>query len=107
MRTLILLILSVALLGGGFLAYRKMQPATQHTAGVAPAAVTPLMRNTGGPSVAKVTGGERPWIKVFDNEGRLSYRFRGQDFVPLGGGKFKVTEPEAEFFQYPRPKTGE
>src|SRR5215207_9402207 len=101
MRSILFVIFAVLVAGGGFFAYWKLQPRLARSTGQDdPMAAQRL--NPDAAAVSGVSGGERPWTRVFDKEGRLSSRFRADDYAPRDAGTVHVKNVAADFFQYPK-----
>src|SRR5215212_10083657 len=102
MRSLIVILITIILLAGGFIVYSSMQPtrsARRIPSGPAdskhaePPAPTPANQNL------PISKGEKVFIESFDNKtGNLTRRFRGATWDPQPDGTVNVQQPEAEFF---------
>jgi len=103
MRTILIMLAVLVLSAGGFYAYLSMQVATprgpSNTSG---GPVRPQDIQSDATNVGDIGPGARPWVKVYDKERRLSYRFRAREYAPERAGRIEVRDPEAEFFQYVR-----
>src|SRR5947209_6004223 len=106
MRSILLLLGTLLLAVGGFVAYRVSQP-TPQILKQKPRETTPIDIEGGAPRVLeKIAPGDRPWIRNIDRQGRLASRFRADEYLPQGGGRVHVMHPQAEFFQYPSSPAG-
>lgn len=104
MRTVLMMFALLLVIGGGFYAYVSMQAETPRKPG--PISDTGVRQPQDLDPDAERSGvagpGARPWVKVYDAERRLSYRFRAQKYAPERAGRIEVEGPEADFFQYVR-----
>ncbi|QOV87476.1 hypothetical protein [Humisphaera borealis] len=106
MRTALIMFGVLLLSAGGFYLYLSMQaptPRLNPKTETGPRA--PLVMKADADTVGDVGPGARPWVKVYDTERRLSYRFRAEEYAPERAGRIDVKNPEAEFFQYVRDDT--
>lgn len=100
MRTILLLVGTLALLIGGFALYWVAQSGNSPGAGGGAG-------GAGGPkpmaireseSTYTVGGGKRVWLKQYDAGGRLTNQFRADEYDPQKEGFVRVAKPEARFF---------
>lgn len=102
MRSLVVILITIILLAGGFVAYSWMQPARSvrtlssgpaDSKHVAPPPLSPANQSL------PISRGEKVFVESFDNKtGNLTRRFRGATWDPQPDGTVKVQQPEAEFF---------
>jgi len=95
MRTFLKIFVTLVVVACGFVAYVMTQPASAlrgPTSRPAPMALKP------GAEGMVIGEGENAWVRQFDEEGRLSSRFRAEKWEPEKGGLVRVTRPEAELF---------
>src|SRR4051812_2925210 len=96
MRRFLKIFVTVVILAGGFVAYLLHQPSgPQQGLSSGPPAIQPRQTNDGDLIVGK---GEYAWVRQFDDQGKLSSRFRAQKWDPQKNGLVKVTRPEAELY---------
>jgi hypothetical protein len=101
MRTALLILATIVLCAVGFGAYLLLQPASMRSAATRamPRPMNTLMDPRGGGEDGLTVGpGEGPWVRQFDDRGRLSNAFRATKYDPQRGGMVKVAEPEMVFF---------
>lgn len=100
MRTFLLIFGTVILLAGGYGVYCLWQPTTTLRAGrgVLPQPMAMNAPRSGEEDGLAVGPGEGPWVRQFDDRGRLSNAFRATRYEPQRGGLVKVTDPESVFF---------
>ncbi|MDB5175056.1 MAG: OstA-like protein, partial [Phycisphaerales bacterium] len=97
MRSLLLVILSCILLGGGFFVYSRLQPPASGTiTGGQRAAVRP--KDTSSQTIGKLGPGKGAWYETRDDEGNVKTRFRADEYVPKNNGIVLAKNPEAEFY---------
>ncbi|MBC8107845.1 MAG: hypothetical protein H7Z14_14750 [Anaerolineae bacterium] len=102
MRSLVVILITIILLAGGFTLYSWMQPArsvrtissgSTESGNVTPPPATPANQRL------PISKGEKVFVESFDNKtGNLSRRFRGATWDPQPDGTVHVQQPEAEFF---------
>lgn len=104
MRTLMLIVVSLALLGGGFMLYRWTQPAISQASSAS--GVGGTERTTMSDEEARlgvIRTGAGAWATKFDRDtGRTMVRFRATEFQPQPDGRIIVKNPQAEFFVGPQ-----
>jgi hypothetical protein len=96
-RTALLLILTIALLVGGFVAYVWLQPAgpaQPPLAGPGPLSPATMPDQPTGQLVGPAAG---VWVSQYDENNRLKSRFRFARSVPSEQGRLFLERPEAEF----------
>src|SRR5687767_6773215 len=100
MRTILLLVGTMALLVGGFALYWFVQSGgpghgadrTGELPGPKPLAIQE------SESTYTVGGGKGVWLKQYDQAGRLTNQFRADEYDPQKEGFVRVAKPEARFF---------
>ncbi|CAN5570832.1 hypothetical protein BH09PLA1_BH09PLA1_29240 [soil metagenome] len=102
MRSVVVILITIILLAGGFTLYSWMQPARAprklSRAPVEAKDVAPPATNPANQSLP-ISKGEKVFVESFDNKtGNLSRRFRGATWDPQPDGTVNVQQPEAEFF---------
>ncbi|MDB5297870.1 MAG: hypothetical protein JWO31_3853, partial [Phycisphaerales bacterium] len=98
-RTILLMLGVLAASAGGFYVYVRTQaPAPRATKTVAPPPPQPIDRDAG--TAGSMGPGDKPWVKVFDSDKKLSYQFRAGGYEPQHNGPINVADVTAEFFQY-------
>src|SRR5215211_4633463 len=99
MRSVLLILATLVLLGGGLAAYVWLQPDGTHkpirASSTTPSKLQQRLAST-TQSLGGVGSGDNPWIKQYAN-GELSTQFRGERYEPQSDG-FHVERPQAEFF---------
>ncbi|HWE02388.1 MAG TPA: hypothetical protein VG326_08240 [Tepidisphaeraceae bacterium] len=100
MRSILLVILSLAILVGSFVVYARYETKGAHAADLSKISVPPPPPPRPGQLKSGVIKeGESPWTEVFDEEtGALKNRFRGDEYTPQDDGVILVKNPVAEFF---------
>lgn len=96
MPTFVKILIALAVVSVGFAVYWWMQPPaiiSEPSAPTPAASIKPVDESEG-----LLHPGDNIWVSQYDDRGRLSYRFRAEDFVPQKNGTVRVTKPEAEFF---------
>jgi len=94
MRTFLKLFLTLLALAGAFVAYLVYQPGSRARAlATSRPAPMPLRNSAGGMVIGE---GDNAWVRQFDDEGRLSSRFRAERWDPQKNGLVRVFRPEAE-----------
>ncbi|HWE93419.1 MAG TPA: hypothetical protein VG269_05540 [Tepidisphaeraceae bacterium] len=98
MRSLLLVILSCVLLGGGFVVYSWLQPGSPGLmkGNEQPSAVPP--KDKGTQTLGTIHHGTGAWYETRDDEGSLKTRFRADEYVPQNNGIVLAKNPEAEFY---------
>src|SRR5882757_9722042 len=98
MRTTLKIIIALTVIGSAFGLYWWLQPATHM--GVArivptgPAATRPSLDHSDFP----LEKGQSVWVKQYDDQGRISYQFKAEEYIPIGGGNVNVTQPRTVFY---------
>jgi hypothetical protein len=100
MRSIFLLVGTLLLTFGVFVAYRVLQPVPQILLGGVGPPVEPVPVHAKEQRVGPAGRGDRPWIRNIDRLGRLASRFKADEYQPRGNGRVHVIQPRAEFFQY-------
>jgi hypothetical protein len=95
MRTFLKIFITLVVVAGAFIAYLSTQPAAALRGPTSRPAPQPMLRGTEGMLIAE---GSNAWVRQFDDEGRLSSRFRADKWEPEKGGLVRVLRPEAELF---------
>src|SRR3954470_15758309 len=96
MRRFLKIFITVVILAAAFVGYLLYQPGPARQAGLT---VTPTVQGLNSNEGDLIVGkGENAWVRQFDDQGRLSSRFRAQKWDPQKNGLVKVTRPEAELF---------
>src|SRR4051812_15722842 len=100
MRSVLLLLGTAVLLGGGVAPYLLMQPGDVAKMSGDGAATTRHSALPIDPSESTYTvrGAKGAWLKRFDESRHQTSQFRGDDFVPQKDGSVRVKKPEAHFF---------
>src|SRR5688572_14247493 len=93
MRSFLKIFLTFVVLAGGFGVYVWLQPPKAAATATSRPAVGPLVRSESGLLIGE---GENAWVRQFDQEGRLSSRFRAARWEPQKSGLVRVIRPEAE-----------
>lgn len=98
MRSFLLILTTLVVLGGGFAVYAWLQPTTAaQRPGRALSGPSRLQRMAATTqSLGGVGSGDNPWIKRYV-DGELASQFRGERYDPQADG-FHVERPQAEFF---------
>ena len=103
MRTIVLVILTVLLMVGGFVGYQWMQTPPPYEGGMKPPTQTAAPMPGDEVRVGSLGSGRGAWAMKSDRKtGLPMVRFRAHDFQPQVDGRIKVTQPQAEFFVGPR-----
>jgi hypothetical protein len=97
MRSVILVILSAAALGGLFVFVWTLQPASSTMVKDDPR-ITPPPPVKDREGYGPIKPGERVYIKQYDHNGQLVSRFSGDQFLPQHDGTVRITNPEADFY---------
>src|SRR5205809_7356347 len=99
MRSAILILVTLALIGGGFFVYTLFQPngSKKPTRTLVPVTRQPYSAAT--QSLRGLQVGESVWVKRYDaRTGELSSQFKGDRYEPQKDGTVHVEKPQAEFF---------
>lgn len=97
MRSIILVILSAAALGGLFVFVWTLQPASSTMAREDPH-VTPPSKLKDGEGYGPIRPGDHVSLEQYDHDGRLVSRFSGEQFLPQHDGTVKIIRPEADLY---------
>ena len=100
MRSFLIVLISVCVLGLGFGAYWMLAGGGGATdTGPARANARRVATTLPAASHSRVGPGKEPYVERFDqNTGELASRFRAARYEPQKGGRWHVEQPEAEFF---------
>lgn len=101
MRTLMLALVTVLLLVGGFFVYQMVQstPAVPGTKKAATTAVAASPAAGDGVKIGAVGAGQGVWAMKYDRNTALPMlRFRADDYQPQADGRVKVDQPKADFY---------
>src|SRR5688500_12273638 len=98
MRTFIAILVTLAVVGGGFGLYLKF--ASPDVKGKQRTRKTPTERKAITTRATSGFGeGENPWWEQYDEKGRRTSRIQAETYEPLQDGKYKVVAPRVDFFQ--------
>ena len=78
MRTPLLVLFTMLLCGGAFLAYTRLQPSSPRMRATGTTPVAPQELDPDAPGFNQVREGVQPWFKIFDKAGRLASRFSAE-----------------------------
>ncbi len=98
MRTTLLILATLLLLGGAFVFYWRAQPAVVSQTGdgghgtIAPVTTQPV------DSFKGYRAGTRAWITMTNAQGGRSSQFRAEQYLPQKDGTVHLISPEADFF---------
>src|SRR5205814_3727873 len=100
MRSFLIILATVVLIGAGFFVYLWTQGGGASAGPAIHRNVRPASRPFETSSGQQMIGaGAKPWIKAFDERtGEISQEFRGEKYDTPVNGMVKVTAPEARFY---------
>lgn len=98
MRSVILVIITAIGLAGLFVAYWTMQPLNSLVRPGGSGAQRVRAVATSGPHMDVFHPGDQIWLKQYDDNGQLSSKFRGTEYLPQPDGTVLVMNPVAQFF---------
>src|SRR5688500_2583540 len=104
MRSLLLILAAVALLGGGFFIYYSLQTSTPHASADSGPRAAPTTAAVAPPAPEAVEGagpagpGNDVWVQSLDEQMRVAFQFRASRYDPTREGPVNVTNPQAEVF---------
>ena len=98
MRSVILVIITAVGLAGLFVAYWTMQPLNSIVKPGASGAEQMRRVAARGPHMDVFHPGDQIWLKQYDDNGQLSSKFRGTEYLPQPDGTVLVMNPVAQFF---------
>src|SRR5688500_10203377 len=98
MRTFIAILITLAVVGGGFGLYLKL--ASPDAKGKQRTRKAPNERKIITTKPTSGFGeGAQPWWEQYDEKGRRTSRIQADTYEPLQDGKYKVVAPRVDFFQ--------
>jgi hypothetical protein len=97
-RSFILIVATIVVLGGGLALYTFMQPSGPGRSASRTRMPATRQRPDAGPRMRGVGEGKSPWAKTFDENGELKSQFRALKWDPQSDDTVNVEGLEAEFF---------
>ncbi|HEY8668090.1 MAG TPA: hypothetical protein VIL86_15690, partial [Tepidisphaeraceae bacterium] len=99
MRSIMIVLVTIGLLVGGFILYWSLQPELSAQAPSTTQHVPASRPTSGGGNISGAGAGEQLWVEKYDTKtNELLTRFRAKRYDPQRDNTVNVTDPEAEFF---------
>jgi hypothetical protein len=98
MRTYVLILATLAVLGSAFYFYSREQTATVVATGPQDHHPEPPPATEPATNPGALRNGESPWVKFINAQGRVGSQYRAQEYLPRPDGTVHLIAPEADFF---------
>jgi len=98
MRTYVLILATLGLLGGAFAFYCRSQPPVAGSGGTQVHHAEPPPATRPASEATSLQRGDAPWVKMIDADGKVASQYRAREYLPRPDGTVHLISPEADFF---------